>query len=415
MLVEAEILQPETSSDIVLAVQTNPGIVLLDAGKFDAFYDKWKAKGDALTADVSTNKGRDALRSFASDLRKEKAAIDKARLRLTEEWRGMVTQANDAGKVIKERLENLAVEVRAPLTAWEEAEEARIADCRFIISALNAAKVIDEDDTADSVRTRGMQAYETELNADQFGDMLAEAQAAKDEAIATLKRALARLTQEEADRDELARLRAEKDEAERLAAQMEAAAQMERDRLEAARVAEAAKLAAKEAEAAKIKAAEQAAAQAVQDAENAKAREADNKRFYARSIIDHINQVGLGMIGGQKYPYGILLHELTEKIVIDDDLGDMQDEVRSVRDATLKSVEAAMELASERARRKDEAADAKRLADEQAEREANKANRTRVKSAAKHAIMTCGVSEDAAQKVVLAIIAGEIPAVSLRF
>ncbi|MGY2734921.1 hypothetical protein [Sphingomonas sp. UYP23] len=72
----------------------------------------------------------------------------------------------------------------------------------------------------------------------------------------------------------------------------------------------------------------------------------------------------------------------------------------------------------ERQREAREAADraaAKRLADEQAAREANKAHRARVKTAAKQAIMTCGADEETAQKIVLAIIAGEVPAVALAF
>ncbi len=52
---------------------------------------------------------------------------------------------------------------------------------------------------------------------------------------------------------------------------------------------------------------------------------------------------------------------------------------------------------------------------ERQRREADKAHRQSVMTAAKQAIMTCGVDEDAAKKVVLAIIAGEVPAVTLEF
>ncbi|MEG8223851.1 hypothetical protein OSJ57_25115, partial [Sphingomonas sp. HH69] len=51
----------------------------------------------------------------------------------------------------------------------------------------------------------------------------------------------------------------------------------------------------------------------------------------------------------------------------------------------------------------------------QAKRDADKAHRTKVKAAAKTAIMSCGADEDTARKIVMAIIAGEVPAVSLRF
>lgn len=409
-----DIMPAEAGTDLVVAVTANPGIVLLDTEKFDAWYNRLKA--DAPTdADVSTNKGRDVLRSFAAKVRSEKAAIDKARLRLTKEWRDMTSQANTAGKEIEERLEGLAVEVRKPLTDWEDAEKLRVDACRTVIDGFRTAKIISEDDTAADVRARGTAVYQTALDPVRFGDMLGEAEAAKTDAIDTLKRALARLVQEEADREELARLRAEKEEADRLNAEADAAAEAERERVEAARIAEERRVTAEKAEADKIATAEQAAAQRVIDAANAEREAQEAKRSYARQIIAHIQEVGLGMIGGKTYPYGILIRELEEKIAIDDELGDMQAEVAAIRDATLTNVKAAMERQADRARREEDEARALQAAKEDTERRENKANRARVKTAAKEAIMTCGCSEETAQKIVLAIIAGEIPAVTLAF
>jgi colicin import membrane protein len=137
----------------------------------------------------------------------------------------------------------------------------------------------------------------------------------------------------------------------------------------------------------------------------------ESKRAYARQIIEHIKQVGLGMIGGQTYPYGILIHELEEKIAIDDSLGDMQDEVRTIRDATLVNIKAAMERQAERAAQQEREEEERGVA----KREANQAHRAKIMKAAKEAIMTCGIDEEAAKKVVLLIRAGEVPNVSLAF
>ena len=365
MLTEPELLPPETqATDIALAVQSNPGIVLLDTAKFDAFYDKWKAKADALTPDTSTAKGRDEIRSLAANLAREKVAIDKARLSMTSDWRSMTDQANEAGKVIKSRLEALGDEIRAPLTKWEEAEKARADKCSAIIASLRSAAIVEIGDTADEIRQRGMNVWATVLDAFMFGETLSEAQATKDSTVATLKRALDRLTKEEADRAELEKLRADAIERERVEAEKAAAEQRERDRVEAERVAAEVKAAAAKTESARIAAAQETAAE---EARRATA-------FAAQIEIDAANERAA--------------------------------KVERERQAEV----------DQQAKAKAEAdAEAKRLADEQAEREANKAHRARVKTAAKQAIMTCGVSEDAAQKIVLAIIAGEIPAVTLRF
>ena len=223
------------TTDIATTVAANPGLVLLDREKFDAWYEKLSAEAPT-DADVTTNKGRDVLRSFAAKVRSEKAAIDKARLSLTKEWRDMTTQANAAGKEIEARLDKLASDVRAPLTAWEEAEKARVAECERITAELTDAATVALDDTAATVRERGTTVWNTLLDPDTFGDLLFVAQAAKETTVATLKAALVRLEKEEADRAELEKLRAANAERERNEAEKAAAAEAERQRVEAALV-----------------------------------------------------------------------------------------------------------------------------------------------------------------------------------
>ena len=92
---------------------------------------------------------------------------------------------------------------------------------------------------------------------------------------------------------------------------------------------------------------------------------------------------------------------------------------RKIDEANKRAAAAEQEAQAERQRIAD--AEAKRLADEeaakaeQAKREADQAHRTAVKTKAKEAIMSCGADEDTARKIVVAIIAREIPHVSLAF
>src|SRR3546814_8792228 len=71
-----------------------------------------------------------------SKVRSEKAGIDKDRLRLTKEWRDATAKVNGAWNEIKERMDALALEARKPLTEWEDAEKARVAECDAIITKL---------------------------------------------------------------------------------------------------------------------------------------------------------------------------------------------------------------------------------------------------------------------------------------
>ncbi len=369
----AELLPETAGTDLAVAVQANPGIVLLDTEKFDVWYETLKASAPT-DADVTTRKGQDALRSYAAKVRSEKASIDKARLRLTKEWRDMTAQANEAGKIIGERLESLAVEVRKPLTDWEEAEKARVDRCKEVIADIHGAAIVTLEDTSETVRERGMRIWAIEIG-DDFATLKAEAEEAKSATIGTLQAALNRLKREEADRAELEKLRA-------AAAEREAREQAEREAREAeeraaaeAKAAEERRIAAEKAEAERIARVEREAAERAQREAEAAARAEQERR-------DRQHAEALAA------------------------------ERRRAEEAERAAQAERDRIAAEEAARKNEA---DRIAAEQAQREADQAHRTAVKTAAKQALMTCGADEETARKIVVAILAGEVPNVTLRF
>lgn len=427
--VEAEVLPPST--DIMVAVEASPQIVLLDPKKFDQFYERVKAETETLVVDLSTKTGRDKVRSMAAKVTRTKTMIDKARLQLTAQWREQTKQVNSAGSEIEARLIALADDVRRPLTEWEEAEDARVEKCRAAISGFKTAAVVMIEDTAATVRARGKEVWEQAIDPEQFGDMLDEAVAAKDTAVVALKAALARLTKEEADRAELEKLRAEKEEQE--------------------------------------------------------AREAEHQQrlAHAKNLIEHCKGCANGFIGPHPYPYVLLIRELEDKLPPEiAELGDYGADVELARVQALEKVKAvkaegdkrrreeaeraeqeriataareAEERARQEAERKAEAkreeerrqheeelaaerrraaeaeaaaqaerdratqaeadrlAEEQRIADEKAEREANQQHRASLKTAAKEAIIALGIPEAKAVKVVQAIVAGDIPNVRMEF
>lgn len=365
-------------------------VILLDAQKFDQFYDKVKGETDAFEPDVSTAAGRDKVKSMAFRVTRTHTALDKAALELTAAWREQTNTVNASRKTMVERLKALADEVRRPLTEWEEAEDARVLANADTVRRIRDDGAVQFDDTAESVATRGRAVWALTFDPPQWTPEEAEqAEAAKHATVNALVAVRDRLEKEEAERAELAALRAEK-EARDLRQAEEREAQAERDRVESERVeAEAAaererqRLAdAAQAEKDRIAAAELAAAdKAREDAERAaqEAREA-TQRAHDEAIA-------------------------AERKRADD--AERERQVEADRIAEEQRKREAQAIA--------DAAAAKKLADEQAEREKNKAHRARVKTAAKLAIMTCGADEETAQKIVLAIIAGEVPAVAMDF
>lgn len=367
---------------IATVVEQTPVIVLTDHDQRDAFYAHIQREVDAFQPDVSTEKGRKEIKSFAYKITRTKTAIDDAGKKLNEEARARINAVDAERRVVKEKLDALAKEVRRPLTEWEESEEKRIAECRAVIERIKASAVVTIEDTAATVRARGAEVWNTAIDADRFGDMLAEATATKEMAVSSLKSAMARLAQEEADKAELERLRAEaaereeRDRIEREAREAEErraaeAKEAEEKRIADERAAEEHRIAAEKAEAERIERAKQEAAEAAERA----VREEQAKRDR-----EHAEQLAA--------------------------------ERRRAEDAERAAQAERDRIAAEEAKRE---AEAKRLADEQAAREADQAHRSAVMKAAKEAIMTCGVDEDTAKKIVLLIRSGEVPNVSLRF
>lgn len=355
---------PQTGTNIALLVADNPALVLADKAKRSDLLDHIKSEIAAFEPDLSTPKGRDAIKSFAYKITRTKTAIDDAGKKLNEEARARINAVDAARREVREELVSLAESVRKPLTDWEQAEKERIASCQEEIDAFKRASVVTLNDTADTVRERGADVWNQTIDPERFRELTEEAEAAKGAAVETLKTALARLEREEAERAELERLRAEAAEREAKEAEQRAAEEAERQRLEAERIERERKEAAAEAEQERIESAKRAAAEQA-------AREAEERH---------------------------------------------KAELAKERQRTEEAERAAQaerdRLAAEQAQREEAE---RRAAEEQAAREADQEHRAKVKNAAKEALIKCGLRESAAVKVVQAIVAGDIPAVRMEF
>ena len=364
---------PQTA--LVAQVSANPGLVLLDRERFDQFYEAIKAETDKLVPDLTTEKGRKEIASMAHKVAKTKTAIDAAGKLLNEEARAKINVVDAARRDIRDKLDALKDEVRKPLTEWEAKEEARVAACDALVERIKAAAVVSLEDTAATVANRLSNVKAFALDEGQFQSSLPLALAQHEATVTALTSAHARLVKEEADRAELERLRAEaaeRDAKERAEAEARAAAEAaERQRQEAeARAARAA-----EEEQARIDAAAQ---RAEENARAAERRQAEEERLAAERV--HAEALA------------------AEKR--------RADEAEAAREAEARRTALADAQAAA-------AAEAQRKADEA--RAADQEHRAKIMGAAKQAIMGHGVGEQTARAIVLAIAAGDVPAVSIKF
>jgi colicin import membrane protein len=371
---------PQTG--IVARVEANPVMVLTDREQFSRFYEEIKRETDALDADVTTEKGRKAIASMAYKVARTKTAIDEAGKKLNEEARARINAVDEARREIRAQLDTLKDEVRAPLTEWEKAEEARVERVKAVIELLRSAAAVGYDETSAQVRERLATVRAMPVDPVEFDGYHPQAMALQASAVEALAAAAERIEAAEAKELELQRLRA----AEEARLLKEADERAERERIEQERIAaeqaEKRRQEAEEAEAARIRAAEERAAQAARDEEARKAREAEEAR--------------------QREHEAALAEERRQREEVEATAQRERDE-RARQDA--KRAAEAKRIADE--------AEAKRREDEA--RAKNRAHKTSVQTAAKQAIMTCGADEETARKIVLAIIAGEIPRVTLAF
>ncbi|WP_312126260.1 hypothetical protein [Brevundimonas sp.] len=364
---------PQTA--LVAQVSANPGLVLLDQERFNQFYEAIKQETDKLVPDLTTEKGRKEIASMAFKVAKTKTAIDAAGKLLNEEARAQINKVDAARRDIREKLDALKDEVRKPLTDWEAREEERVAACDALIALMKRDAVVTPEDTSASVAARLAEIKSFALDEGQFQSLLDTAQQQQADAIENLSAAHARLLKEEADRAELDRLRAEA--AER--------AERERAEAEAKAAAEAAERAKREAEESAARAAEEEKARIEAAAKAAEEEARANAEAAARAEREAAERAHAEALAAEKR---------------------RADEAEAARKAE------ADRIARETAARE---AEEKAAAEAAAARAADIAHRTKIMGAAKQAIMGHGVGESTARAIILAIAAGDVPNVSIKF
>jgi hypothetical protein len=368
---------------IALAVQQKPEIVLLDREKFNDFYAHIVAEVESHEPDVTTDKGRKAIAALAFKVARTKTAIDESGKDLNSKLREQINLVDASRREIREKLDSLKETARRPLTEWEEREKAREEYCRQQIENLKASASVGFFDTSETATEQLAAVEAIALDPDRFGGFYAEAAAAKNATIDSLRAAIIRLKKQEDDAAELARFRAAEEA--RKAAELEAARIAREKRLaeQAAELKRYEEEARKKAEAARIEAAERAAEEKAKRAAEYAAQEAAFKLERERKKeADRIAREHAAALEKER-----LAKESAER----------------------KLREEADRIALAKAEAARKAAEEERLA-------ANKKHRAAVMRTAKEALMErAGLSEAKAKAVVLAVVNEQVPGMTVRF
>ncbi|RIQ51023.1 hypothetical protein [Bordetella avium] len=357
----------------------------------DPYIERIRAEVTGHEADVTTEKGRKAIASRSFKVRKIKTALDGLGKEQVDSLKEIPKLIDAERKRMREVLDKLADEVRAPLDAWEAAEEARIQRHKDAIASL-AALVADCNDSSVSLRS-AITAVESIAIGPEWEEFEVEAARTKDKALTGLRDRLAAREKYEADQEELARLKAEaeerrkKDEQERIAreaaerATREAEARAQSEREAAAKLAADAKAEAERRELELKLQAEQAQRAAAQ-------AEADRLAAEQRA-----EQERLAAIEREKQAQA---QAEAEKLAAEQRAKDAAEAARLAeikRQADAKAAEEA----------------------EAARRAKNEAHRRSINRAALDAFVAGGLSEDCAKQAITLIALGKVPAVRITY
>ncbi|RVC47622.1 hypothetical protein EN781_00355 [Mesorhizobium sp. M4A.F.Ca.ET.090.04.2.1] len=358
-------------NDIATIIETNPVSVLIDDNLYSRLRDHVEAEINAFVPDLSTATGRKEIGSLAYKVTRTKTAIDNAGKKLNEDARAQINKVDAKRRIVREEFEALAERARKPLTDWETEEEARIERCMTVLKA-----IVDCGNGLIGGAPQPFAALLHELEQvividDRLGEFEEQARTAHRFATDKLNAAFEVHKKAEADRIELEQLRAEKErrdriEAERLKAEQLAAEQAQRERDDAARA----------------------------------EREAQEQKVREEQIAEAARQK-------------VIMEAQAEQRRKDAEAAAW----RAEQEEKIARLEAEKKAAAEKAEREE----ASRLAEiektrrEEEARAADRKHRGEVMGAAKDAFMAVGVREELAKKIVLAIVAGEIPNVTLRF
>lgn len=395
------------STEILIKEPFNAAVVFNDAAEAQKVIDVVrKLAVEALGVETAdTAEGRAAIRSVAHKVTKSKTFVEAERKAYTADLVKKKRSVDSIGNTIWDGLEKVHAEIRKSLDDWEAKEKARIEGHDAAIAQMQALATLGPEPAPEAVRLALDKV--AALRARIWEEFVNRAVEVANTVEGQLNSALAAAEKREKDAAELAALRAE--QAARAEAAAAEAARAEQERVAAERREREATLAAEAAEAARK------AAEAVAETQRKAAEEA------AQRAIDEANERAAKAAQDAA---------AAEARAVEAAARAKREQEEAVAAAELRVAAQTAEI--ERRRKADEEQVERARAAIEAEdrrRQANVEHRSKVNKAAKAAIsgllhdginevMDCLTTEQTdamAQAIVIAIVKGEIPNVTLAY
>lgn len=259
----------------VSIVKDDPAAIFRDPNlSVSTIADELRKQNDGEVNDLGTDKGRKAIASRAHAVTKLKTAMDGAGKELNASKRAEIEAVDKIRREVREKLDAVKEGIRAPLDRWEEQEQARKDQHGALITQIENATFVSQDDDSASIGERIEWLEGLDLSEAALQEFSAAATGKANFALNNLRSAHEKAKTAEAERAELERLRAIQAEQEK----RDAAERAERQAKEKAEAEE------REAVEAEEKRKREAAEQAAIAAETAR-KEAEDKAARERKAL----------------------------------------------------------------------------------------------------------------------------------
>jgi len=207
----------ETAQTQLVVIEPTAAVTLFTEGDgIDAMLADIRKQAASLVPDVTTAKGRKEIASVAYAVAKTKTYLDGLGKELVDKYKEIPKRIDANRKVIRDTLDALKDEVRAPLTQYEEAETARLEALQARLARLNElGSNASIEITAADLQAMLLEVEQAALD-DSWQELLPQATVAKELAAKRLGETLATRQKYEAEQAELEELRKKQAEQERI-------------------------------------------------------------------------------------------------------------------------------------------------------------------------------------------------------
>lgn len=233
-------IELEKNEKALISVEKlNPLEVFTEKGVEPILYEITK-KVKEFVPDVATAKGRKEIASLANRVARSKTLLDDLGKNLVAEWKQKAAVVDNSRKKIRDELDALKAEARAPLTKWENDELARVSALKNKVATIQSFANLDMTSSADSIQNKIDELNKINID-ESWQEFQVIAQTAKENSLGLLRVQLSNKIESDRQRFELERLRRQEQEQmalahERHLRELEEKARAEKARLDLERI-----------------------------------------------------------------------------------------------------------------------------------------------------------------------------------